>query len=309
MNFVFVLLTTLAFFGCEKESITPDPVPPVVHPPVPAATLDFEVFTEVASNEIRELNQDMTTRDLRPTWIDGFRHKAGNSTQQYDQYLFNIVYTENEDKLEWAMFADLTKIQLEEKLLTYGSDGFRALQLESYFKNGQQRYAVIFEEGNMAEQYFVIAKPNADYQALFQDKVAEGYRLLTRSVLYLDDDKVVTALFGPNDVGAWTAHTTLQEDAIQQKMEENKENGRMAAYLDIAQKGTTYHVRYSPIFTAEAHNAWYALNKLTPEELEDEITEAKSNGYQVTFVCGYDEFGLINGNEVNFLRYAVGFKK
>lgn len=307
--FAFALLASTIFFGCEEDTaVITTPTPPDDRPPV-ETTLDFEVQTEVAPNSIRELNMSMAAKNLRPTWIDGFRHKAGNSTQQYDEYLFNVVYTENENNIDWHVFTDLSKTQLEEKLLTYGASGFRALQVESYFKNGNARYAVILEEGDMSEQYFAIAKTSNVYQSIFDDKVADGYRLLSRSVLYEGDERIITAHFGPNDIGSWVAFTTLDEDEIQAKMEENKENGRMAAYLDVAQKGTTYHVRYSPIFTSEPHNNWYALNKLSPEKLEDEIETARNNGYQVTFVCGYDEFGLVNGNEVNFLRYAVGFKK
>ena len=307
--FVLALLFTFVFLGCEKNPITPNDEPPIVTPPVIESNLDFEVHTEVESNEIRELNQAMAAKGLMPTWVDGFRHKGGNSTQQYNEYLFNVVYTENTDDINWHLFLDLTKTQLEEKLLSFGADGFQAHQLESYWKDGKMRYAVILKEGVLAEQYFAIEMSNANYQQLFDDKVAEGYRLLSRSVLFDGDEKVVTALFGPNDVTSWRAFTTLDEAGIQEKMEASKEAGRAAVYLDISQKGLTDDVRYSPIFANVPHSNWYALNKLDSDEMKAEINEARDNGYTVTFVCGYDEFGLINGNEVHFLRYAVGFKK
>ena len=126
--FVLALLFTFVFLGCEKNPITPNDEPPIVTPPVIESNLDFEVHTEVESNEIRELNQAMAAKDLMPTWVDGFRHKGGNSTQQYNEYLFNVVYTENTDDISWHLFLDLTKTQLEEKLLSFGADGFQAHQ-------------------------------------------------------------------------------------------------------------------------------------------------------------------------------------
>lgn len=108
---------------------------------------------------------------------------------------------------------------------------------------------------------------------------------------------------------SWCVFIILDEVGIQEKMEVSKEVGCVVVYLDIFQKGLIDDVCYSFIFVNVLYSNWYVLNKLDSDEMKVEINEVCDNGYIVIFVCGYDEFGLVNGNEVYFLCYVVGFKK
>jgi len=313
--FILALALTVSITSCEKETPA-EPIDDIVNPdpdpdpdPETVDPSDFEVEAMVSPNQIREVCSNLKDAGYMPTFIDGFTHRAGNSTQQYDETMYNVVFAENKDELKWQVFTDQSEQQLMNKFSDYLIDGYRTLHLESYLKNDERVYAVIFVEGSPSDQYYVIGKKSSDYQSIFNAKVAQGYRLVNRSILHVDGEKYVTALFDEEPINDWQAFSNLSEEGVQAKMEENNQAGRVATYLDIAQVNTTDNVLYSPIFADVPHDNWYALNKLDQDEMKDALNAARENGYEVTFICGYDEPGLINGNEVNFLRFAVGFKK
>jgi hypothetical protein len=306
--FVFALALTFAFSSCEKDASTFEPIDDIVVPePDPVVPSDFIVETKVKPNSVRELSFDLKDAGYMPTFIDGFVHRAGNSTQQYNETLFNIVFSENSESLKWQMFTGLSEQSLLNHFSNYLADGYRTQHLESYIEDGSVAYAVIFVEGASSDQYYVIGKEQSSYQNVFDTKVGQGYRLVNRSVIHTEEEKLVTALFDKKAINDWQAFSNLDAGGVQAKMEQNNQAGRVATYLDISQVNTTTNVLYNPIFAKVPHEKWYALNKLSQEELKDELEKAKDNGYEVTFICGYDKAGLINGNEVNFLQYAVGF--
>lgn len=312
LTFIPVLLLAIAalftFSSCEKEVAEPQILienPDVVVPSTPS---DFIAETKVTTSDFRTLQFDMEDKGYLPVWINGFTHAGGNSVDQYHETLYNIVFEKNVDNLNWEMYAGLTEAQLNSKLnLLF--EGFKVHQLESYIDGPGIKYAVIFVEGSAADQYFMINKDNDDYQQAFNQKREQGYRLVSRSIIHVNDKRIYTALMDKKEVGLLVPFANLDESGIQAQMENAKNEGIMAAYLNISQVTTTSNIRFNPIFNEDAHSDWYAFDHLDDQQLGGALAEAKAEGYQVTFLCGYDEKNLVNGNEVNFVRYAIGFKK
>ncbi|MEL6972123.1 MAG: hypothetical protein AAFZ63_27420 [Bacteroidota bacterium] len=299
-----LLLATFFFSSCEKEEVIPTPGEVLV----PTVQADQKVETAVLVADYQNLFDLRAREGYRPVWIDGFLHRAGNSTDAYNTTMFNVVFEKTPDNLEWAAYHGLTSTSYQAKFDEMTDKGFRLAFIESYPYNGGVRYAPIFvkEAGPVYKAVHGLA--HANWQNYFDDRVAEGYRLVNRSVVFVGGSKFVTALFDKKNVGSWISKSNMSPNATQTAMEDNQDAGRMLIHLDIAQENTI-EFTFGAVWTSEAHNNWYALNKLDQDELEAEITVAKSNGYKVTLVSAYDEPGLINGNEVHFIRYAVGFRK
>ncbi|WP_282783071.1 hypothetical protein [Phaeodactylibacter xiamenensis] len=303
------IIAAFMFSSCEKEIIEPvtqiDTPDVIVQPAIPS---DFIAETKVSTHDFRPLLMSMQEDGYMPVWIDAFTHTAGNSVDQYHETLYNVVFDKNPDNLKWEMHIGLTEDQLSSKFSLL-LEGYKVHQLESYIDGANRKFAVIFVEGSASDQYFMIDKKNAVYQQTYNQKSEQGYRLVCRSIVHIGEERFYTAVMDKKEVGLSVPFSNLDEDGIQIQMENAKADDRMAAYLDISQVGTTSNIRFNPVFNEDTHSDWYALNKLSEEQLGDALAEAKTEGYDVTFLCGYDEKGLINGNEVNFVRYAVGFKK
>ena len=307
--FFLVLVALFTFSSCEKEVVEPsiivDTPDDVVLPSFPS---DFIAETKVGTHDFRPLLMNMQDQGYMPVWIDAFTHTAGNSVDQFQETLFNIVFDKNPDNRKWEMHIGLTEGQLSSKFSLL-LEGYKVHQLDSYIDGANRKFAVIFVEGSASDQYFMIDKKNAVYQQTYNQKREQGYRLVCRSIVHIGNERFYTAIMDKKQVGLSVPFSNLDEDGIQTQMEDAKLDGRMAAYLDISQVNTTSNIRFNPVFNEDTHSDWYALNKLSEEQLGDALAEAKAEGYDVTFLCGYDEKGLINGNEVNFVKYAVGFKK
>ncbi|MEQ8705068.1 MAG: hypothetical protein RIC19_14175 [Phaeodactylibacter sp.] len=306
---LLALIAAFSFSSCEKEVI--EPITEIDAPDIvvqPATPSDFIAKTKVTTAEFRTLLFDMQDEGYIPVWVDGFTHTAGNSVDQYQKTLYNIVFEKNVDNLEWEMHVGLGESQLNSKMELL-LQGYKVQQLESYIDGSSIKYAVIFVEGSASDQYFIIDKKNSAYQQTLNQKKDEGYRLVSRSVVHLNDERHITALMDKKEVGLTIPFSNLDVYTVQTHMENAKNDGRLAAYMDISQVNTTSNIRFNPIFNEDTHSDWYAFDHLDEQQLGVALGEARANGYDVTFLCGYDEKGLINGNEVNFVKYAAGFKK
>ena len=299
-----LLFATFLFSSCEKETVAPGPNEILT----PVVQVDQRVEAAVPVEDYQDLFELRLREGYRPVWVDGFLHRAGNSTGMYNTTLFNVIFEKAPANLEWASYHGLTSAAYQAKFDEMTDKGFRLEFIESYPYQGGVRYAPIFVKQSGPAYKAVHGLAIANWQNYFDDRVAEGYRLVNRSVVFVDGSKFVTALFDKKNVGSWISKSNMSPNATQNEMEDNQDAGRMLTHLDVAQKNTV-DFTFGAVFNSEPHTNWYALNKLDKDELEAEITLAKSKGYKTTLVSAYDEPGLINGNEVHFIRYAVGFRK
>jgi hypothetical protein len=303
-----LFFAAFVFTSCEEDITDPDIVviDDVFAPP---PTANQQIETAVLVEDYQNLFELKKRDGYRPVWIDGFQHRAGVSTDSYNTTMFNVIFEKATEGQAWQAFHGLTGASYQAKFNELTADGYRLEFIESYVDNGAARYAPIFVKKSGPAYVATHGKPIANWQAYFNDKVADGYRLVNRSVIMVNGNKYVTALFDKKDVGSWVSKSNLTPGQTQTEMENNKQLGRPLSHMDISQTNLTDDYTFGVIFNSEDHNNWYALNQLDQTELDAEIAEAKSNGYTVTLVCAYDKFALINGNEVHQIRYAVGFRK
>jgi hypothetical protein len=300
-------LAVFSFAACEKENITPDPPNEIIQPPVsPSAEQIVKVAIPV--EDYQDIFDNMARNGFRPVWIDGFTHRAGVATDTYNKTMFNVIFEKSDDQPKWASFHGLTGAAYQAKFNEMTNDGYRLEFIESYIQNEAVRYAPIFVKKAGPAWLAVHGKKKANFQAFFDEKVAQGYRMVNRSIVTVNGTKYVTALFDKKNVGSWLSKSGLSTQAMQTAMENNADNGRPLAYVDISQKTSTNYT-FGPIFNSEPFNKWYAPNGMDEDELKDEIADAKAAGYHTVLVAAYDEFQLINGNEVYKIKYTATFKK
>ena len=310
-NLITFLLLAVLFTSCEKDEIiidTPiyEPIDDLLdNPPTEA---DYIVKLAIPAEDYQSVFNSITARNYRLAFIDGFVHRAGVATDTYNKVMFNAVFVENVDNLKWASFHGLSGGQYQDKFDEYIGNGYRLMHIESYPSNGKIKYAPIFVKQNGPAFKAVHGKKLSDWQDYFDQRIAEGYRLVNRSIVWKGDKRYVAALFDKKNVGSWMSKSGQTPAETQTLMEDNKDLGRAATFLDVCQKTST-DFTFGPIFNSEPHQNWYALNKLSKEDLLDELTAAKNNDYKVTFVVAYDEPALLNGNEYYEMRFAVGFRK
>ncbi len=307
LNWIVLLLAVFSFTACEKESIIPETPGEILPNPV-TPTNEQIVKVAIPAEDYQDEFDYLTRLGFRPVWIDGFIHRAGVATATYDKTMFNVIFEKSDDQPKWASFHGLNGAQYQAKFNELTNDGYRLEFIESYIQNGNIRYAPIFVQEAGPAWLAIHGKKQSDFQDFFDDKVAQGYRMVNRSIVTLNGTKYVTALFDKKNVGSWFSKSGLTPGSMQTAMEDNKDLGRPLAYLDISQKTSTDYT-FGPIFNSEPFNNWYAPNGMDKNELLDEIEDAKAAGYHTILVAAYDEFDLVNGNEVYKIKYTATFKK
>ncbi|MEZ4883241.1 MAG: hypothetical protein R3E32_00800 [Chitinophagales bacterium] len=264
------------------------------------------VVNGIPAEEYQSYFNSYTKRGYRPVAIDGFLHRAGVANNGSTETYFNVIF--ELDKTTFASYHGLTGAAYQQKFNDLTGKGYRLSFIESYLQNGEIRYAPIFTKEVGPAWKAVHGLTQAAYQKKFNDFLADGYRLVNRSVVIKGGQKYVAALFDKANVGSWVAKSNLSVAATQTEMEQQKIAGKKVAYMDVTQE-TTSKITFSPIFDKAPHNAWYALNNLTDAQLKAEIAKANNNGYKTILVMGFDKSLLINGNEVNQIQYAAAWVK
>jgi hypothetical protein len=308
LNLIALLLAAFSFTAREKEDITPIDTPDIIAPPPVPTTTEQIVKVAIPAEDYQDEFDNMVRMGFRPVWIDGFIHRAGVANDSYNKTMFNVIFEKSDDQPKWASYHGLTGASYQAKFNELTNDGYRLEFIESYIQDGGVRYAPIFVKEAGPAWLAVHGKKHSTFQDFFNDKVAQGYRMVNRSIVSVNGTKYVTALFDKKNVGSWLSKSGLTTEKMQTAMEDNKDLGRPLAYLDISQKTSTDYT-FGPIFNSEAFNNWYAPNGMDEDELIDEIADAKAAGYHTVLVAAYDEFALINGNEVRKIKYTATFKK
>ncbi len=310
LSSLVLLLAIILMSSCEKESFapTPDPIDDIDDITSEPVTIDQEVLLAIPSEDYQNEFELKVRNGYRPVWIDGFIHRAGVATSTYNTTRFNVIFEKVKDGEQWAAYHGLSSSKYQEKYDEMKSNGYRLEFIESYMQGNNIRYAPIFVKKSGPALAAVHGLPHASWQNYFDDKVADGYRLVNRSVVVKNGNKYVTALFDKKNVGSWISKSNMNLAQTQATMENNLDAGRVLRHLDISQTTST-DFTFGAIFDKDDFNNWYAPNGLTQAELEAEIAEAESNGYKTTIVSAYDVFELVNGNETYAIRFAAGFVK
>lgn len=266
------------------------------------AAIDQKIMSQVPENQAQSVVNAHKNQGYVPVFIDAFQHSTqvatnGGNMLTYFNFVFEKVGNVND-----------YQVVLAASLIVYPS-GDKLEFLESYLNTqGQRRFAMIIKGQSRRQAPFdVYHGRTSNFQAEFNAQKAAGYHLKNRSVIKLNGVNYTTALFEKSYVGSWLSISNQTKAQATAQMLANRNAGRTLVHMDVPTAGTPH---YNLIFHQKPTNAgWYATNDLTKNQLAVAISNAKNAGYRTTIICGYDVSGMINGNEVRKIRYAVTFVK
>lgn len=268
---------------------------------VSQAAIDQKVISEVQESQVQAVINAQKNLGYVPVFIDGFQHSTQVATNQGNkQTFFNLIF-------ERVANVNDYQVIIAGSLIAYPS-GYYLSFLESYLNSqGQLRFAMIIESPGRHPQFDAFHGRSSEFQAEFNAQNTAGYHLKNRSEVNVNGVNYTTALFENSNVGSWLSKPNQTEAQATAQMLANRNAGRTLVYMDIPSNSPT---RFNLIFHQRPANAgWYATNNLTKNQLAVAVSNAKNAGYRTTLVCGYDIPGLVNGNEVMKIRYAVTFVK
>jgi hypothetical protein len=269
---------------------------------VTQAAIDQRVMSEIPENQAQSVLNAHKNQGYVPIFIDGFQHSTQVATNPGKKVTyFNFVFEKVDNVNDY-------QVVLAASFIVYPS-GHHMEFLEGYLNSeGQRRFAMVIKRPGRYPGFETYHGRSSSFQAEFNTQKAAGYHLKTRSVVNYNGVNYTTALFEKSNVGSWLSKPNQTEAQATALMTANRNAGRTLVHMDIPTPSGS--PRFNLIFHQKPTSAgWYASNGLTKNQLSVAISNAKNAGYRTTLVNGYDVPGLINGNEVSKIRYAVTFVK
>ena len=233
-----------------------------------------------------------------PVFIDAFNHSTQVATNsgQLKTY-FNFVF----EKKNTSQYG----VNIGAPFIVHNAGDERIIFLESYLsESGQIKFNIITRK-NTAVKFKAVHVKSNQFQAKFNQMKNAGYHITTRTSVRKNGQTYVTALFEKSNVGGWISKPNLTQAQATALMTQYRNKGWVLRFMDIP----NHTKKYNLIFHQKPSGTWYAQNGFSKNQSLNKISQAKNNGYKTTMICGYDKPGLINGNEVMKIKYALTFVK
>jgi hypothetical protein len=140
---------------------------------------------------------------------------------------------------------------------------------------------------------------SAQYQAAFNQYVAQGYRLRTVSGYRVGTSTRFAAIFDKVAGPAWAARHGLTGTQYQQAFDQYAAQGYRLKMVNAYAVGTT--PRFAAVWEKKAGPAWTARHGLTGAQYQQAFDDLKAQGYRLRWVSTY-----VHGAQ---LRYAALWDK
>jgi len=257
-----------------------------------------EIKMRVAESQANNAVAQYRAKGYVPIFIDAFNHRIQNAVNSGPlKTYFNFIF-------EKRIVSDYG-VTIGAPFIAYDSNEERVIFLESYLsESGNIRFNIITRKNTLVPFKTFHVKAN-QFQWIFDHWAGLGYHISTRTSVRRNGQSYITALFEKSYVGGWVSKPHLTQTQATAAMIQYRNKGYYLRFMDIA-----HHTnKYSLIFHQKPPGVWFAQNGFTKSQALNKISQANTNGYRTTVLCGYDQPGLSNGNEVNYIKYAVTFRK
>ncbi|GAA1379527.1 hypothetical protein [Catellatospora chokoriensis] len=121
------------------------------------------------------------------------------------------------------------------------------------------------------------AVPVGDWQRVFDQVVAAGYRLAYSDGYEVGGQTFLNGVFRPADGTAWQSRHNLSASTYQTTFEQMKAGGYRLSHLTSYLVGG--QIRYGAIWRKAAGPAWVAYHGLTQAKHQERITDLTAQGY------------------------------
>ncbi len=184
-----------------------------------APGLDWISNRDLTSAQFSEKFNSYSDRGYRMIDVDAYPTNDG--------VRYAMIWIKNTDNRRWAEYRDMSSTEYHDKWTELGDQGMRPIDVEMYRKNGNWKYAGIWEEN--VENYQWLSNRNLtgdQYGTQFQERSDDGYRLIDMEAHDTPDGLRYAAIWVENREGlSWSQLRNMDRDEYQQELDSRVANG------------------------------------------------------------------------------------
>ena len=124
--------------------------------------------------------------------------------------------------------------------------------------------------------------PAADYQALFNQMVANGYRPIWVDGYQVGGNTFFNAIFDRSVVASWSSAHGLDVPGFQTYFDAQVLAGRRLVHIDSYRQGNA--IRYAPIFVEQAGTNWVAYHNATTAQHQANFNNFVGQGFRASII-------------------------
>lgn len=186
----------------------------------------------------------------------------------------------------WRAYFNQTKAAHQANLDKAEADGFAPVFIDSYLRNGQVRYATIYEKNEPGTWRLRSDRSAQQHQTILNQAKADGLKPVSVSVVSVGGNRRYTALYRSNGIGSWNLQSQIKESDYQSVFNAQNAAGRVPFYMNgYMHNGTPY---YSVIFASKYAGKTRARHKLSTAGYQTEIEKAWNDGFVTQTVTAFD---------------------
>lgn len=186
----------------------------------------------------------------------------------------------------WRAYSSQSQSSHQANLDKAKADGYAPVFIDSYLRNGQVRYATIYEKGKPGQWRLRTNRTQAQHQAIFNQAKADGLKPVSVSIVSVGGQRKYTAHYRSNNIGAYSLKSSVREADYQGVVNAQIAAGRWPIYLNgYMHQGTPY---YSVIFASKYAGKTKARHKMSVSGYQNEAESAWDAGFVTQSVTAFD---------------------
>ncbi len=227
----------------------------------------------------------------------GFRlvHVNGYTVNGTDRY---AAIWDKSPSPGWVARHGMTAAQYQTEFDKFVGQGFRLVEVSGYTRDGQDRYAAIWDKSPSPGWVARHGMSSAQYQAEFDKFVGQGFRLVLVSGYEVGGQARYAAIWSKASGPAWAARHGMT--SAQYQAEFNSLIGQGFRLIQVSGYSVGGQDRYAAIWDKSSGPAWLARHGMSSAQYQGEFDNAYYQGYRLAWVSGY---GITAG-----ARYAAIWK-
>ncbi|HLI62087.1 MAG TPA: hypothetical protein VKV05_01720, partial [Terriglobales bacterium] len=185
----------------------------------------------------------------------------------------------------WQARHGMTSADYQSTFNTLVSQGYRLQCVSGYESSGEALYAAIWDQSSGPAWQARHGMTAAQYQATFNQLVAQGYRLQLVSGYGVGSQDLYAALWDQSSGPAWQARHAMDATTYQNTFNQLVSQGyRLRWVSGYAVNGTDL---YAAIWDQSSGGAWQARHRMSSSDYVTQAAAFAAQGYRLVCVSGY----------------------
>ena len=186
----------------------------------------------------------------------------------------------------WQARHGLTAAQYQQEFDKLVRQGYHPVFVNGYVVGGQDRYAAIFEQGQIGAWQARHNLTSAEYQQEFDKWAAQGYHLVDVSGYSVGGQDRYAAIWQQGQSPAWAARHGMTSAQYQEAFNSFTQQGYRLAHISGWRSGDTAHI--AAIWVKLQGPDWVARHGMLSDVYQEEFDALAKQGYRLKHVCGYN---------------------